>query len=118
MRAELRSLVGDSPFQIWLEPVELASWDGEHLALTAPLQTAGWVTARYGPVLEQCARHQLGDRVRVTLNLASADAPTTEQGSAGPSRPSPTALNPRYRFEQFIIGENNQLAHAAALAGR
>jgi chromosomal replication initiator protein len=117
IRAELRRLVGDSAFQIWLEPIKLESWDGELLALTAPVQTAGWVTGRYGGLLERCVRQHLGAGSRVTLNSRSSQ--TRSDSGTAPRVPSPTppaALNPRYRFEQFIIGEGNRLAHAAALA--
>ena len=37
-------------------------------------------------------------------------------GAADGSPGLRTGFNPRYRFEQFIIGESNRLAHAAALA--
>jgi chromosomal replication initiator protein len=111
IKAELRRVVGDSAFEIWLAGVELESWDGRVLALNAPHAKAGWVSGRYGSLLERCARDQLGPHVRVALNGPGGDA--------APERPAPlveSPLHPRYRFEQFIIGEGNRLAHAAALA--
>ncbi len=109
--AELREIVGPSAFDIWLAGLELSSWDGRILALAAPQATAAWVAGRYGAPLERCARRHLGPNVRVVLNGAGErDADPT------PAPLTDTLFNPRYRFEQFIIGEGNRLAHAAALA--
>jgi chromosomal replication initiator protein len=113
IKAELQRLVGASAFDIWLAPVELDSFDGTTLLLRAPPATEKWLMGRFGPVVERCARHVLGPRVRVSFSRERArqdDHPVAppDAGSAG--------LHPRYRFEQFIIGEGNRLAHAAALA--
>ncbi|MDQ6835063.1 MAG: chromosomal replication initiator protein DnaA [Actinomycetota bacterium] len=114
IRAQLRRCVGESQYEIWLSPLTLRSWDGELLLLSAPAPTRSWVNDRFRPVLERCARETLGDRARVAL-----DAGEARDASAANTRavPAPTeAFNPRYSFEQFIIGQGNRLAHAAALA--
>jgi chromosomal replication initiator protein len=117
IRAELRRVVGDSIYDIWLAPIELESWDGRVLALRAPEATKRWLTGRYGPVLERCAREILGATIRVTFAGGGTSSPgAVRREVAAPTADTPTALNPRYRFEQFIIGEGNRLAHAAALA--
>jgi chromosomal replication initiator protein len=113
IRAELREIVGPSTFDIWLARLELDSWDGRVLALGAPLATAAWVAGRYGAALERCARRHLGPDVRVMLNGGGGAG---RGGEPTPAPVSDTLFNPRYRFEQFIIGEGNRLAHAAALA--
>ncbi len=112
IRAELRRAVGDSAFDIWLAPVQLESCDGHVLSLSAPQPTAAWLFGRYGAVLERCARHQLGSDARILLN-------GTGNGDFVEPMVAPVAdapFNPRYRFEQFVIGEGNRLAHGAALA--
>jgi chromosomal replication initiator protein len=119
--AELREIVGPSTFDIWLSGLELESWDGRVVALAAPQATAAWVAGRYGAVLERCARRHLGPNVRVVLNGAAGGGGSRAAAAGRAAEPSPTPVtetlfNPRYCFEQFIIGEGNRLAHAAALA--
>ena len=113
--AELRRALGDSTFEIWiapLEPVGLVA-DGLFL-LKAPPGTHVWISKRFGPVLERCARAVLGTAVTVAIETSS----TTCSNPLPPQRPSagPIELNPRYSFDQFVIGHGNRLAHAAALA--
>ena len=113
VRAELRRVLGEDQFEIWIEPLELKALQGGMLLLEGPPATKAWVAKRFGPVLERCARAVLGDDVRVIVE--GVQAPGSEPGSAHPAQPFAT-LNPRYSFEQFIIGDGNRLAHAAALA--
>ncbi|HZE06673.1 MAG TPA: DnaA/Hda family protein, partial [Solirubrobacteraceae bacterium] len=110
--AELQRLVSPSAYEIWLAPIELESFDGEQLLLRAPKATEKWVTGRFGPVLERCVCQVLGPHVRVVFAGTPAGHNQTSSGSSSAT----TGLHPRYRFEQFIIGEGNRLAHAAALA--
>ena len=114
IRAQLRRTVGDSTFDLWLAPLDVDDWDGALLRLRGPNTTAAWVAARFGRTVESCVRTVLGPSARVELT----DSPPTHRGSASVRRSSPARdqFNPRYSFAQFIIGEGNRLAHAAALA--
>jgi chromosomal replication initiator protein len=115
IRAELERLVGRSAYEIWLAPIQLESFDGDVLLLRAPKATEKWLSGRFGPLLERCVRQILGAKVRV----AFAGAPGSHQEPAtrrAVTDSEATGLHPRYRFEQFVIGEGNRLAHAAALA--
>jgi chromosomal replication initiator protein len=118
LRAELRRRVGTTTFDVWMAPLELADWDGRVMVLAGPPETELWMSRRYGRLLGQAAEDVLGAGVR--LHFASGEQAV--EPSAGPvvggaEGVEPSAgFNPRYRFEQFIIGQSNRLAHAAALA--
>jgi chromosomal replication initiator protein len=115
IRTELRRQVGESAYEIWIAPIELQSWDGELLQLKAPAATQTWVSERYGRILERCAEQILGSAIRVVFG--GSGRPPAPSGETAASAPGGlTAFNPRYCFEQFIIGEGNRLAHGAALA--
>ncbi|MBO0767925.1 MAG: chromosomal replication initiator protein DnaA [Solirubrobacterales bacterium] len=122
-RAELRRTVGDSTFDIWLAPLTLQDWDGTTLTLAAPAGTRAWVSNRFGRVLERCAQTSFGPGVKVELTEApgTAQYPDTstqpeQRDSAIPDHRELERFIPRHTFDQFIIGDGNRLAHAAALA--
>ncbi len=118
LRAHLRRTVGDTTFDIWLAPLALRGWDGSELILHAPPATRAWVAGRFGRVIERSATAVFGTGVKVTL---SSDPGTDLPSRADPAQPLPDRASlsrfiPRYTFDQFIIGDANRLAHAAALA--
>jgi chromosomal replication initiator protein len=89
-------------------------WDGTLLRLRGPRTTAAWVSARYGRAVQISVQAVLGPGARVELTESSSRRRETPEGP-GPSLAA-DQFNPRYSFSQFIIGEGNRLAHAAALA--
>jgi chromosomal replication initiator protein len=134
LQAELRDRVPESTYDVWLAPLRFGGRDGERLTVLAPAEVRAWVQQRYVGVLEDAARAALGDAgARATVELRDEDAPAA---SAPPARkagrttqPVPaddpravlfddevSRLNPKYTFEQFVIGDANRFAHAAALA--
>jgi chromosomal replication initiator protein len=121
--AELRRAVTDSTYDIWLEPLRPVDLSGERLVLAAPDELRSWITDRYGPLLRRVARHVLAPTVDVEL-VAPGVRPETRRPAATPRLDASAQrcegvdqpFNPKLTFEQFVIGDSNRLAHAAALA--
>jgi chromosomal replication initiator protein len=118
-------MVGEPMYEIWLAPLEVKALDGAQLLLEAPPATQAWVAKRFGRILETCARTVIGPATTVAFAAGSAraSAPTgggrttaSARTESVPELDAPTGFNPRYSFDQFIIGDGNRLAHAAALA--
>ena len=56
VRKRLRELVGESMFEIWLEPLELIAIDASGtLVIDAPPATCSWLRHRYDRVIARCA---------------------------------------------------------------
>jgi hypothetical protein len=56
IRKRLSELVGESMFEIWLEPLELIAIDPSGaLVVDAPPATFSWLRHRYGRVIGRCA---------------------------------------------------------------
>jgi chromosomal replication initiator protein len=112
-RAELREAVNESTWHIWLERVELRSVERSTLVLAAPDDVRAWVQGRFAPLLRACAETVLGPGARVEIR-----GPHEAQPAASVPAPAATRqhLDPRMTFEQFVIGDSNRMAHAAALA--
>jgi chromosomal replication initiator protein len=140
IRAELRRAVPESVWHVWLEPLQLQRCDGAALVVEAPAKSHEWVTERYGRLLQACSASVLGPDAVVEIVEDEPERAPDRRGPATPSRGGSRAprattkargsaapadapadlpaagLNPRFTFEQFVIGDSNRLAHAAALA--
>lgn len=120
IQAELRRAVTDSTFHLWLAPLQARALDGDVLMVGAPEEIRTWVADRFSRVLQTCAATVIGPAT--TIVVVPLDAPlAADAAPAAPTpRPSETradeSFNPKYTFDQFVIGDGNRLAHAAALA--
>src|SRR5579863_7864748 len=108
IQGALRESVGERTFGLWLAPLRCVSLDRENLVLDGPPEVSAWASQRLSRALASATASVLGPGVRVSIagtGMAAQEAPS----------PLPT-LNPKYTFEQFVIGPSNRLAHASALA--
>jgi chromosomal replication initiator protein len=123
----LRQALPEAAYEIWLEPLRPVAHVGQTLTVEAPQEVGAWVRQRFGPVLNRVAREVLGPDALVDV-VAIHDSATQPAGSVGRQATPATTdtrgvvvaddreLNPKFTFEQFVIGDANRLAHAAALA--
>jgi chromosomal replication initiator protein len=116
IRARLRSILGESQYAVWVEPLALHSLQGDTLFLTGPEQTAGWLRKRYGPALKRSVCEVLGPDAQIAFTGDHDTGQDTCGAQAISGESDLGGLNPRYSFDQFIIGDSNRLAHGAALA--
>jgi chromosomal replication initiator protein len=125
IQAELRHTVPDSTYDIWLAPLRPTELDGVALGLECPRELRGRVADRYGQVLKRCATAVLGPAATVEVRAAGAGASQVRSGSRAVREhaedldvadASACRLNAKFSFDQFVIGDGNRFAHAAALA--
>jgi chromosomal replication initiator protein len=117
IRAALRGAVGERTFGLWLEPLHYEGRSGDTLRLSGPPEVSAWASERLGSVLQSCAQAVLGPAVSVVISGAGAPpASAPPDPVASPRTSAERALNPKYTFEQFVIGNSNRFAHAAALS--
>jgi chromosomal replication initiator protein len=105
--AELRGAVSEAAWHGWLEGLSPREIIGDTLVVEAPDRVRSYVGDRFGRLLQACTAAAIGADMRVEL-VGPGDAVTPAAPDAG--------LMPRLTFDQFVIGDANQLAHAASLA--
>ena len=120
LSAELRGAAGPSLYELWLAPLRVRRFEQGELLLSAPAQTRSLIAERFGRMLQSSAEVILGADVRVHIGDTSGDVHGPGRSASGSAVPATAehrvTLHPRHSFAQFVIGDGNRLAHAAALA--
>jgi chromosomal replication initiator protein len=126
VQAKLAAAVDEPTYRVWLEPLCIRSLSSNSLAVEAPPRACEWIRERFGRLLEACAAAVLEQEIAVDILEAgehtggrgpySSESSTPAHPPDSPRQPPPAARNPRFTFNQFVIGDSNRLAHAAALA--
>ena len=112
--AQLRREVPAGRPQRILDTLVPRELDGATLVVAAPDAHRAYIADRFGRVVQACTAAVLGPEVTVEIVAASAErAPHARR----PTLRAPIVdFNPKYTFEQYVIGDGNRLAHGAALA--
>ena len=121
---------------MWFEPVVCIESTADAMVLGVTNDFAAiWIQDNYLDLITQRLRLTAGRTVNVTLRVRSATPANGSPKPAPDATPAPRprtnstarrqtrydgpptgTLNPRNTFENFVVGSNNQMAHAASLA--
>ncbi|MCS6843098.1 MAG: chromosomal replication initiator protein DnaA [Caldilineales bacterium] len=129
---ELQMQVTADIYRMYLQPARfLAYEDGTFLIAVPNGFVKDWLEHRLHRVVKRTLEHMVGRAVELRFTVqppavrdanGAAPAPLLQPAEAVESRPAaqsaaePSALVADYVFETFIVGPNNRIAHAAAMA--
>jgi len=138
--AEARETLSEQAYRTWLAPTQAISVSNDVLIVSTPNPFAvSWVEHKYADLFRAISERLFGKRYRISvqytqerssaerpavlgLSPSGSEAAVTPVGTPpawanGEATSHPrTPLNERYTFDRFVIGNNNQLAAAAASA--
>ena len=125
IKLALRKTVGEAAFTNWINPLELTSVDASKANFATPTKFIGdWVDRNYGDSIKfEFAKHGLDvDRLVFSVNIENKIAPANKSKKITETKNTKTgskdlpgaSLDPRYTFDNFVVGKPNELAHAAA----
>jgi chromosomal replication initiator protein len=128
---QLQMEMPKASFDTWVRDTQIASYeDGQFTIAVRNAYARDWLESRLSSTVTRLLMGMMNRSVDVTFVIHTngngenaTDSATTSPGevAAGSDeiqapRLRSTSLNPRYTFENFIVGPNNRLAHAASQA--
>ncbi len=117
---KLREEVSPQTFDRWFAETREVSRDDKTVTVEARDSfTIDTLRTRYWGIISQILDQESGNRIALRFVTRNGDgAPEQASPLAAPSPPprqavsKPDFLNPRYKFDNFVVGNSNQLAHA------
>jgi chromosomal replication initiator protein len=120
----VKSQISLQSFNTWLKSTHGVSVDDEIFKVSVPNKfTLSWIADKFHNIITNSVEQVIGQPRKIEYisrdEVTSAprqSQPTTEVKAAPQKLNFETQLNSRYIFENFVVGDSNQFAHAAAAA--
>lgn len=130
VRGKLNALYGDAVFRSWLKPLRFMASTENSVQLSVPTRfMREWIVTHYMHDIRKLWQEESGTQgygvdivIQQTPTVVSQTPPSGVIAYGG-FQPDARAendihmgapLDPRYTFENFVVGKPNELAHAAA----
>lgn len=138
---KLRSMLNTETYTLWFAPIRGSALKADEITLEIPNDFfEAWLTENYHQLIQEVLLQVAGRPLKVHFAIpkGNASAEVEESKAASPERrthpgsrdgrgsndngeaeaatESESPFNPNSTFDTFVVGENNNYAHAAALA--
>ena len=134
VQGKLKNEFGDAAFNSWLKPISLLNFEADKIHIGVPTRfMRDWVQSHYMDRIRDLWQSEnphvkeveIGVRAILSGQKAQAAAAAPEDGSVVDENPGESVrrneddqfgapLDPRFTFDNFVLGKSNELAYAAA----
>ena len=119
IKRQLEQRLTPDSYENWVSRTEFSHIDGHWVWVSVPNEaTRNWMESEYGDLVGSLLRavglglH--GVKYELAADLPSRKPAPVSDGFKEPIDPLGAQLNPKFTFENFVVGACNQFAHAAA----
>ncbi len=127
LSAVIRNRVPNDSFERWFSGVSVVALDADSVTLGVPNPIHQFfIESNYSSLLNAAVEEVCGVPLSLSFDSSGDGHAEMQENNAvtSPSRSAkslsvssiPSGMNPSYTFESFIVGANNQFAHAASQA--
>src|SRR5436305_1800248 len=124
IKQDLKLKYGEATFNNWIAKIKLAEFAGFCIVLSVPTAfMRDWIKNNYLEVITQLWQHydEAVKQVELVISEALNNTVTTFQSSKAEKHQDSehifsSTLDPRFTFDNFVVGNPNQLAYTASRA--
>ncbi|MFA8439645.1 chromosomal replication initiator protein DnaA [Pueribacillus sp. YX66] len=123
---EIEKKVSKPSFETWLKSTQAHSLEDDLLTVVAPnIFARDWLENRYSALISEIIHDITGSLLQIRFITPQHENTEIEMNEKPKKMPKlvdsdeevpKTALNQKYTFDTFVIGNGNRFAHAASLA--
>lgn len=119
----LKEKLGVTVFETWIQPLKPKAKDKDNLILGAPDNFfRDWVDRHYKNLIQETIKSRTNQELLVSIETLPPTKETSPKFQEKdfliklPQSQDSLSLNPRYTFENFVVGPSNRHAYAYSLA--
>ncbi|MEK7685568.1 MAG: chromosomal replication initiator protein DnaA [Verrucomicrobiota bacterium] len=126
----LSKMLNGDIYNLWFAPIQALGWEGDCITLGVANDFCElWLKDNYLGLIQDVLMHASGQQLKVKFLVTSGPAVAVpfndnkinriKEADETPDRGALTrewVFNPKNTFDSFVVGNNNNFAHAAALA--
>jgi len=127
LKDKLLSSLGSTLYDTWFKPLKPLSLSSDFFEIAVPNKFyLDWVKEHYLPLIQRSLVEITGQELKIVFTVASMKdaapvsrkSPAVEESPRQPqaNKPPPSQLNPKYIFDNFVVGISNRFCHAASIA--
>ncbi|MBA4416812.1 MAG: chromosomal replication initiator protein DnaA [Syntrophus sp. (in: bacteria)] len=117
IKPKIASIINEDSYKTWIEPIQFADYrDGKCFIVVPNTFFRDWIIENFEQILTTLIKDVTKSDTKIEYILKKEEKAEEKKGVVVKKPLKYNIFNPRYTFENFVVGASNQFANAACLA--